>query len=161
MFNLSKPLKKQSGVVLVISLVMLLLLTLIGVTGAQVTSLEEKMAGSSRDQNIAFQAAEATLLQAEAFIAGNEVSATTYSGANGLLDIGDAEPADYFLAVNWQGASSKVVVANTFALAATPRYIIKRFSQNAGNSFFRVTARAVGKALGTQIILQSIYVRPN
>ncbi|MFK5947321.1 MAG: PilX N-terminal domain-containing pilus assembly protein, partial [Methylococcales bacterium] len=52
------PLNKQTGVVLVVSLIMLLLLTLIGITGTQVTSLEEKMAGNARDQNIAFQAAE-------------------------------------------------------------------------------------------------------
>lgn len=37
----------QSGVVLVISLIMLLALTLIGVTGSRVTSLEEKMAANS------------------------------------------------------------------------------------------------------------------
>lgn len=44
-----------------ISLIMLLLLTLIGVTGSQVTGLEEKMAGNMKDRNIAFQAAESAL----------------------------------------------------------------------------------------------------
>jgi len=37
---------------------MLLLLTIIGITGIQVSGLEEKMAGNSRDQNLAFQSAE-------------------------------------------------------------------------------------------------------
>jgi len=55
----------QSGAVMVISLIMLLLLTLIGVTGSQVTGLEEKMSGNMRDRNIAFQAAEAALRDAE------------------------------------------------------------------------------------------------
>jgi len=62
--------KHQSGAVLVIGLIMLLLLTLIGVTGSQVTGLEEKMSGNIRDRNIAFQAAESALRDAEQDIRG-------------------------------------------------------------------------------------------
>lgn len=58
--------KRQSGVVLIISLIMLLALTLIGVTSSSVTGLEEKMAANSKDINLAFQAAEAALRDAEA-----------------------------------------------------------------------------------------------
>lgn len=58
--------KRQSGVVMVISLIMLLALTLIGVTSSNVTGLEEKMAANSKDINLAFQAAEAALRDAEA-----------------------------------------------------------------------------------------------
>ena len=58
----------QSGAVLIISLIMLLLLMLIGTTSMQSTSLEEKMAGNSRDQNLAFQSAEAALRAGEARI---------------------------------------------------------------------------------------------
>lgn len=57
--------KYQSGVVLAISLIMLLLLTLIGFSALQSTGLEEKMAGNMRDRNLAFQAAEAALRDAE------------------------------------------------------------------------------------------------
>ncbi len=57
--------KYQSGVVLIISLIMLLALTLIGVTSSSVTSLEEKMAANTKDINLAFQAAEAALRFAE------------------------------------------------------------------------------------------------
>ena len=56
----------QSGAVLIISLIMLLLLTLIGLSGSQVTALEEKMAGNMRDKNLAFQAAESALRAVEA-----------------------------------------------------------------------------------------------
>jgi type IV pilus assembly protein PilX len=57
--------KHQSGVVLVISLIMLLALTLIGVTSSSVTGLETKMAANTKDVNLAFQAAEATLRDVE------------------------------------------------------------------------------------------------
>jgi type IV pilus assembly protein PilX len=60
----------QSGAVLIISLIMLLLLTLIGASSMQTTTLEEKMAGNMRDRNIAFQAAESALRDAEQDIRG-------------------------------------------------------------------------------------------
>lgn len=59
---------RQSGMALVIGLVMLLLLTLIMLSAVQVTVLEEKMAGNLHNRNIAFQAAESALREAEARI---------------------------------------------------------------------------------------------
>jgi type IV pilus assembly protein PilX len=55
--------------VLVISLVLLLSLTLLGLAAMQNTSLEERMAGNMRAENIAFQAAEAGLRAGEAWLA--------------------------------------------------------------------------------------------
>lgn len=57
---------RQSGIVLIVSLFILVLLTIIGVSGMKVTSLEEKMAGNDRDENVAFQAAETALRVGEA-----------------------------------------------------------------------------------------------
>ena len=61
-------LKKQKGAVLAISLIILLLMTLIGVSAMQSTTLQEKMAGNLRDANLAFQAAEAGLRDAENYL---------------------------------------------------------------------------------------------
>lgn len=69
--NLPHQMKRQAGVVLVISLIMLLLLTLIGITASNVTGLEEKMAGNTRDENLAFQAAESALRAGEALVRVN------------------------------------------------------------------------------------------
>lgn len=60
---------KQQGVVLVVSLIMLVLLTLIGVTSMRVTSLEEKMAGNAKSANLAFQVAESALREGENWLA--------------------------------------------------------------------------------------------
>lgn len=65
---ITKP-QRQTGAVLIISLIMLLAITLIGVTSSNVTSLQEKMAANSKDVNLAFQAAEAALREAETVIA--------------------------------------------------------------------------------------------
>lgn len=54
----------QHGAVLVIALVMLLVLTMLGVTALNTASLEEKMAANSQENNRAFQTAEAGLANA-------------------------------------------------------------------------------------------------
>lgn len=58
-------LHRQSGMVLIVSLFIMVLLIIIGVSGMKVTGLEEKMAGNDRDQSLAFQAAETALREAE------------------------------------------------------------------------------------------------
>ncbi len=164
MKNMRHVLIYQSGTVLVISLIMLLLLTLIGLTGMQTTGLEEKMAGNSRDRNRAFQAAESTLLEAEKFVLANSPD-TTYTGSGGLLDIADSEP-DFFTSSTWTGNNSTETDSGfgaNFGLSSEPRYIIKRIYQNGGTNtnVFRITVRAIGKSPGTQVILQEIYERTN
>jgi type IV pilus assembly protein PilX len=52
---------RQRGAVLFISLIMLLLMTLIGITAMQVTLLQERMAGGFRVQHQAFEQTEGTL----------------------------------------------------------------------------------------------------
>jgi type IV pilus assembly protein PilX len=53
--------RHEQGAVLFISLIMLLLLTLIGITAMQLTLLQERMAGGFRVQHQAFQQTEGTL----------------------------------------------------------------------------------------------------
>lgn len=62
---------RQAGSVLIVSLIFLLLLTIVGVSAMNMTSLEERMSGNFRDHDLAFQAAEAALLDAEEFVEQN------------------------------------------------------------------------------------------
>ena len=57
--------RRQRGAVLIIALMFLVLLTIIGVSGISSTTVEERMAGNSRDREAAFQAAESALRDAE------------------------------------------------------------------------------------------------
>jgi type IV pilus assembly protein PilX len=52
---------RQSGAVLFVSLIMLLVLTLIGVTAMRSSTLEEKMAANTMNHNITFHAAESAI----------------------------------------------------------------------------------------------------
>jgi type IV pilus assembly protein PilX len=56
---------RQRGATLVVALMILLVLTVLGLASMQVTRMEERMAGNSRDVNLAFQGAEAGLRDAE------------------------------------------------------------------------------------------------
>jgi Tfp pilus assembly protein PilX len=69
---MNKFTKSQSGAVLIISLIILLALTIIGITSSNVTSLEEKMAANIKDINLAFQAAESTLREVELNVLKNK-----------------------------------------------------------------------------------------
>lgn len=64
----------QQGSVLIVSLILLLLMTMVGITGMNMTSLEERMSGNYRDHEMAFQAAEAALVDAENFIESTELT---------------------------------------------------------------------------------------
>lgn len=176
--------KYQSGAVLVVSLIMLLLLTLIGTTGMSVTSLEEKMAGNMRDRNLAFQAAESAL-------SAGETAAATAALTLSCPDVGGVNPVGYYLPLDvdcngakesthvWDNADvwtddAKSVVydtdddADTIDLAdisANPRYIIEDMgavdcSGSAVGSLdchnYRVTARATGGTNAAVVIVQSI-----
>ncbi|MCF6251350.1 MAG: PilX N-terminal domain-containing pilus assembly protein [Methylococcaceae bacterium] len=141
-----RPSKKQAGVVLVVSLIMLLLLTLIGVSGMQSTGLEEKMAGNKRNRNLAFQAAEAALRHAENYIENGlaNSNATQINVAQGVVNI---------------------PVASAIAgLSAQPTYTITLLAVDyyatnpAKHATFQVIATANGADTATVVRLQTIYI---
>ena len=59
---------RQAGVTLVVSLVILVTMTLLGVTSIQSTRTEVAMAGNLREAGLTFNAAEAGLRFAETFV---------------------------------------------------------------------------------------------
>ncbi|PPK77940.1 type IV pilus assembly protein PilX [Methylobacter tundripaludum] len=159
MINQYSSFKHQSGVVLPVSMIMLLLLTLISVTASQVTGLEEKMAGNSRDANLAFQAAEAALRAGEAATSG---SPTLYTGI---------QPID------WTNAAVTTYSSGTLTgISSAPRYIIEDLGStggaaecspceagtppsSGGSRLYRITARGTGGTTNAVVVLQSIYKR--
>lgn len=61
MMTTRPPLKTQRGTVLLVSLVILLLMTMLAITAVSTSSLQERMAFNSQQNNSAFQAAESGL----------------------------------------------------------------------------------------------------
>lgn len=62
--------QRQNGAALIVGLLFLVVLTMIGVTAARMSSLEERMSGNLRDRSLAMQAAELALRDAERDILG-------------------------------------------------------------------------------------------
>lgn len=166
----------QSGAVLVVSLIMLLLLTLIGVTGMQTTSLEEKMAGNTRDRSIAFQAAESALRDAErdittgrsligytGFTVDCGASTTGNTTDDGLCyNGGTAYSTDIWTTTSMTAAPSVAYGQATSAssipnLSAQPRYIIEGLPAAGTDIYYRITVRAQGVLATTVVWLQAVY----
>ncbi len=164
---------RQSGVVLIVSLFMLLLLSLIGLSGMQSTALEEKMASNSRDQNLAFQSAEAALRGGENIINDSNTLLSDFDGAGGLFgSAGDI--SNYKLSSTWSANNSAEFDTGIASNLATtqPRYWIKYvkdepdpdeigISNEGGKniSYFIVTARGTGQRDTSQVVLRSNFAR--
>ncbi|GAB4355912.1 MAG: PilX N-terminal domain-containing pilus assembly protein [Methylohalobius crimeensis] len=174
----------QRGAALIVSLLMLLVMTVIGVAAMQTNLLEEKMAGNFRDVNLAFQAAEAALRDAEADIrcvacarSPKIAGLTNFDGtcSNGLCDATGGFPeeqdADPPLDPVWKAAATEPngVALGTYTSAAPlpqvacqPRYWIEGHQARPAGSpswkvQYRITAVACGGNANTRVVLQSVY----
>ena len=81
MMNKVIKMKKQDGVVLIVSLLILLVTTLLGVTAMQGTNLEMKMANNTAQRLRVFHAAEAALKRAENAILQRDFSSADLNSA--------------------------------------------------------------------------------
>jgi type IV pilus assembly protein PilX len=178
--NLPVPLAAgQKGAVLVVSLIMLLIMTLIGLSSMQSTTLEEKMAGNYRDQNIAFQAAESTLREGEGWIAAlTEEPLLSVADCSANCDVWDVNTllsalsaSSYMDETLWGDPLARTATNTIPGVAASPEFFIefqqyKRDSLNLGQQgdmsvriYYGVVAKGVGGRDSTQAVLQSSYTR--
>lgn len=163
--------KRQQGAVLIVALIMLLVMTLIGVTGLSSTTMEERMAGNMREVNTAFQAAEAALREGETFL--EAATLPEFNGSNGLYQPAPGGTAQVWnVSSTWTGSASMEYSGDIDELAATPRYIIEELApvpapggtQAADaaapeTGIYRVTARSLGRSDTTVVMLQTTYKR--
>lgn len=171
---------RQRGVALFISLVLLLVLTIIGVSAVQTTTLETRMARNEHDTLLAFQAAESALRDAEEFLDGVVTTAIfTDGGAGGLWTVADlGQPDRWEQDGVWGGGGSVAAPTPVGAVVAEqPRYLIEHIASvireenayqlndpYAGGAadrieMFRITARGVGGSENAQVLLQTTYGR--
>jgi type IV pilus assembly protein PilX len=180
------PLPAQRGAALITGLIFLVVLTMVGITSARMSTLEERMSGNMRDRSIAMQAAELALRDAERDIR-NVVPAsargvsvvypvgtnTCFRSAapqeNGFCNNGSGGYATPLWVANpeyWNDGAANSVPYGTFTGAAAipgisiqPRYLIERFHKDFGGKtyFYRITARAQGANPNTVVWLQEVY----
>lgn len=178
--------QQQQGIVLFMSLVMLLLLTALGVSSIQTTSLQQRMARHANDSSLAFQAAEVALRDGEDLLEGlsslgnfGDPAAASLSGneANGYYY--EEEPGvepNWKELDDWTGDNGfRNSTINVTGVATQPKYIVEHvktvvsdadvlnldnIGQDTGSGrteVFRVTARGTGATATAQVMIQGTY----
>lgn len=160
----------QRGTALVMTLVFLVLLTMLGITAINTSTLEEKMAGNSKDQNLAFQAAETALSAAETWVESTTAAtALNVNNTNGIY-APSTTTTDVWDTVTWSGSSNLVIYPGVPGTPASgtlgdvtirPKYIIEKLATEAlspGTKItVRITARGTGASDNTVSMVQSTY----
>lgn len=166
--------RHQEGLSLIFALIFLTLLSMLALSALRNVTLEERMAGNNQDQNMAMQAAEASLRDCETVLQG--VTVPTFNGSNGLYQPAAVGSAQRWESVNWGSASAvRTLAANTLPeIPSQPACIIEDLgttpSGNIGGSLraglaqgtvnvYRITARGTGQRGNTVVMLQSTYER--
>ena len=163
---------------------MLLVMTLVGVSAVNTTSLEQRMARNARDGNLAYHAAEVALTDGEASITATAAIPDFAVGDYYSNGTGGRWAASQFVDAQvwqtdgiWDGATS-VASANVVpGVASQPRYVVEHLvsilrSDNefdTGNTYgatasvtdevqiYRVTARGTGGTDSARVLIQSTF----
>ena len=91
-FRLSRRAHAERGVSLIMVLMMLVVVSLLGVGGAQIGLMSERGARNDRDSQVAWQAAEAALLDAELDM--TNFRTTTFDGVNKMAFVANCGQAN-------------------------------------------------------------------
>jgi type IV pilus assembly protein PilX len=164
---------RQSGVTLVISLIILIALTILGLTTMQSTRTEVSMAGNLREAGITFNAAEAGLSNAESFVNGTSSKGVYTDPDTGLYSKTDEDP-DYFNDATWD--ASHAASTNLPHVVEQPKFVVKYLGDRSQNeaavlniggygtgqpgktvSNFRITAKGFGQTNNSVRYVQSYY----
>jgi type IV pilus assembly protein PilX len=161
--------QSQTGASLIVALLLLVVMTMLGVSVLRTVTQEERMVAHSYDRSISFQATEAALRQAEAYVKSKVPTPTgstcdTSNGVCGKLASGSTERWLDSSFTSWF-SGTKVSGGNT---EITPQYIIEYL----GNTYpcrpedltaasnckrYRITARSNAGTDRAAVMLQSIY----
>ncbi|MFM2274347.1 MAG: hypothetical protein RL211_219 [Pseudomonadota bacterium] len=162
----------QKGVALLVSLILLVVMTLLGLAGIRAITQEERMAGQTFDRSIAFQAAEAALREIEAAVETNKPSPGAGTGCNLIAGIMSCSPPGTSDTPRWENTSfaswQDATSVSAGALSVTPQYFVEylgdTFACQPGSSSdpmncrrYRITARTAGSAGRATVVLQSLY----
>ncbi len=167
------PRSRQQGAALIVSLILLVIMTLLGLAAIRGITQEERMANHSLDRSVAFQATEAALRDVEALVETNKPQPTAgCSKVAGLMSCAPPVAADKPRWLDSAFASWDALAApvGSGSLAITPQYFVEylgaSFECRPGEGTasgiackrYRITARSNdGTGARSYVMLQSIY----
>lgn len=176
--------RRQQGAVLIMSMVFLLIMTMLGVSAFNSSTMEEKMSSNMRDRMVALQAAEVALEAGQEYM--DSIAAVTDfdDGDNGLYSTND----DVWETLDWNGFVEDYVYDGTDThpvvyvpgvlaeVAAPPMYVVEMGSEidseeetlnlsggygddvgGGGTTVFKLTAYGTGSSAHSRAIIQVTY----
>lgn len=182
--SILRPPRVHRGAALIISLVLLVLITILGIASLRGVVLEEKMASNYYDRSLAFQAAESALRVGEsvALAASQEVPphqaalaltpATSVAECSSVCSSGMCPPPGDICPDRWNLPNPPWVSATSVNLTdqagTAPQYFIEFLGNNfpcdpsdasspTGCARYRITARSQPGDGRAEVILQSVY----
>ena len=172
----------ECGTALVFALVILLLLTILGITAVTTSSLQEKMAGNMRDQYMALQASDSILRDGQSLVFNQTTKPTPSCPPDIVTRIWDSDclPATVSAASgpNWWSTATETWWLNpAFAFTSSvatgltfqePRFAVERIQQapvtaEIGKNkkvyrfYYRTTGWSVGATNYSQGITQDVF----
>ena len=163
---------KESGVVLITGMIFLMVLTMLVLSALRSGTLEERMASNSRNRQVALQAAEAVLRDAEnQLFSGSEYKSKFDSGngttlANGFYSAPVAGAAPKWKSINWSSSTATLAFtgSNLYGVASAPKYIVEIISPpsrlnstvSCSKGLATVTAQGIGPD-SSIVYIQTMY----
>ena len=180
-FSISHP-GQQRGAVLVIGMLILLVMTILGVTSMSTSTLQEKMAGNNKDRTIALQGAEDALRDAELLLQTSFSTMTFDTDCTGGYcdcaldgaDLLESCEVEYWTDATkdvWNTSTKHMVADNSNPdLAEKPKYIIeyigKYYDPDTDGfggcascpNLYRITAMSTGISGRAKVAIQSTFM---
>lgn len=168
--------KRQRGAVLIMALLLVVVMTMLGVSAMQGAVLEERMAGNAHDHNMAFQSAESGLRDAAAWLLGlvarPDANATASSG---IYEVGALGGGMMDYAFDWTAKGRNYGTGTSHAAgdfsyhSALPTYVVEEtafvrdsFDPEAaatgqGKYYYTVSSIGYGGSGASEAVAQSVY----
>jgi type IV pilus assembly protein PilX len=152
---------RERGAALVITLVLLVIITLLGLASLRQTALEERMSANMKDRSIALQNSEFGLRAAETWLASQ--AEPIIAGAGLLTDQFGETDFSTWSQSDWTSKGSTGTVPGT---TVKPTYAIEYWThkepsvensdKGMGTFYYRITAFGLGGSGQSGVVLQEI-----
>lgn len=178
----------QQGMALITGLLLLMVLTLLGITAMDNAVMEETMVKNQRDKQVAFQAAESAMANGFGWldiqprrprpdepVSLNNGTGVVVNPPNTLTDTDAIDSA--WWAGNGLGYGVATNAAGIPGVAVQPRQMIEEFvpsqarimrdnlvvsrdyATSSGRQFYRISSQGSGFSATTQVVVQGIYAK--
>lgn len=178
--------RSQRGLSLITALLFMVAALVLGVSVVGINVMQERMIGNTKDRELAMQAAEAALRDAESDISANLNATSVFSAdcSGGLctppsqrttpspLPVHEQPGFSWADATKVRSYGSHTAAAAFPKVAQAPAYVIEKLGgmgvapgeseidpSGPSRTAYRITARATGAREDTVVVLQSIYAR--